>query len=574
MTRSSARNRRSRRARPSAAVPSALGALGIALALVPGCYLSNRRAEADGAPRDAGRDAPLSPGLDAGDAGPLPFDAPLLADTDAGFSPDAPDARLVDGAVSRPDAAPPVERPPDPSTCRIEPTIHPFDDPVLEVRWPGMRPLVDPSAINVCATPLVIDLDTTDGPELEPVVVFVSYEDIGTGGYLRIWNPRTDETITFPDDTISSRVLEESTNLAAGDIDGDGRSEIVGQGLDQGTWAFRHDGTLLWSSPYPTAVERGLSWNRTIGGAVALADLEGDGTVEVIVGRTVLEGADGAHRFTASSAESTRGANGQLGPISCIADLDGDGEQEIIAGRSAIRADGSVMWQNLDAVDGFCAVADIVRGEPGPEVALVSSSYLYILSRDGRMLWRRLVEGAGGAFGSGGPPTIADFDGDGRAEIAIANGNMYGVYDLDCTARGVPDRGCGNAGVRWTQPTEDGSSSSTGSSLFDFNGDGRAEVIYNDQFFFRIYEGASGTVLYEATNSSRTRTENPVVADVDNDGDAEIIFSANSEASFLLRPRDRSTDPGVEIWGDALGRWVGARRIWSAGAAQRGATWG
>jgi hypothetical protein len=97
--------------------------------------------------------------------------------------------------------------------------------------------------------------------------------------------------------------------------------------------------------------------------------------------------------------------------------------------------------------------------------------------------------------------------------------------------------------------------------VFDFNGDGRAEVVYNDQYFFRVYDGTTGRPIFEHRNSSRTRTENPTIADVDNDGDAEIIFSANAEASFIRR--EFLTDAGVEIWGDARGRWVGARRIWN-----------
>src|SRR5690606_26064476 len=115
----------------------------------------------------------------------------------------------------------------------------------------------------------------------------------------------------------------------------------------------------------------------------------------------------------------------------------------------------------------------------------------------------------------------------------------------------------------WSSLTEDSSSAATGSSVFDFNGDGRAEVVYNDQFFFRIYDGSSGTELFRQTNSSRTRTENPVIVDLDPDGDAESVFTANSETNSLRRPADRTTDPGVEIWGDARGRWVGARRIWN-----------
>ena len=51
-----------------------------------------------------------------------------------------------------------------------------------------------------------------------------------------------------------------------------------------------------------------------------------------------------------------------------------------------------------------------------------------------------------------------------------------------------------------------------------------------------------------------------MIADVDDDGEAEVVFSANAEAFFI---RDFWTDPGVEIWGDRRGRWVGSRRIWN-----------
>lgn len=548
----------------AAALPLLLGST------LGGCYLAHERGEEDAIFPDGGRpdralghDAAIVPVDTFADAdAPMPMDGGVDAPIDA-FVP-------VDVGIDAwmPDAPPPLEAPPDPSTCRVVPVIDPFDHPILETRWPDSPSISNPSSDQVCATPVVIDLDPRVG-DLHPVVVFTSYDVLGEAnenGTLRIWDPATHITISYPADGSPTGPLEASTNLAAGDLDGDGVNEIVGMGVSASTYAFRADGTLMWQSPYPSAVDRGLRSDRTIGGAISIADLDGDGTVEVIAGHVALNGADGSLRWVGGS-DTTRGANYQLGPISCVADLDGDGIQEVIAGRSAIRANGTTMWNATFAgnllQDGLCGVGEFAADSPGPEVVLVSVGYLYVIAgTTGVALWSTPLT-TGGVDSAGGAPTVADFDGDGRPEIGVANGASYAVYDHDCTAPQVPDPWCIQTGIMWQRATEDGSSATTGSSVFDFNGDGRAEVVYNDQYFFRVYDGLTGTVLVEERNSSRTRTENPVIADVDNDGQAEIIFSANSEANFLRRPRDRTTAPGVLIYGDRLGRWVGARRIWN-----------
>jgi len=40
------------------------------------------------------------------------------------------------------------------------------------------------------------------------------------------------------------------------------------------------------------------------------------------------------------------------------------------------------------------------------------------------------------------------------------------------------------------------SSNVTGSSVFDFDANGAAEVVYADECFLRMYDGSTGTVRY------------------------------------------------------------------------------
>jgi hypothetical protein len=51
-------------------------------------------------------------------------------------------------------------------------------------------------------------------------------------------------------------------------------------------------------------------------------------------------------------------------------------------------------------------------------------------------------------------------------------------------------------GIAWSRSTQDLSSNVTGSSIFDFEADGRSEVVYGDECFVRVYDGQSGDVLF------------------------------------------------------------------------------
>jgi hypothetical protein len=136
-------------------------------------------------------------------------------------------------------------------------------------------------------------------------------------------------------------------------------------------------------------------------------------------------------------------------------------------------------------------------------------------------------------------PILASFDPSTKLSvIGVAGFSAYTVFETDGT-------------IRWSKPIVDYSSNLTGSSVFDFDGDGQSEVVYGDEYFLRIFRGTDGTVLYELPKSSGTTYELPVIADVDNDGNAEIIAVANGVQN------------GVYVIGDRNSTWVNTRKIWN-----------
>jgi hypothetical protein len=68
-------------------------------------------------------------------------------------------------------------------------------------------------------------------------------------------------------------------------------------------------------------------------------------------------------------------------------------------------------------------------------------------------------------------------------------------------------------------------------------------------------------VLFEACNTTGTLIEYPIVADVDNDGQADIIVASN--AYGVTCPDNGSKQAGIRIFGSKSGTWVRTRRVWN-----------
>ena len=306
------------------------------------------------------------------------------------------------------------------------------------------------------------------------------------------------------------------------------------------------DGKLKWiSSATPCG---GYS-------APSLADTDHDGIPELILGLVQLDARTGAVK----NPGPTPAVYAQM---STAAELDGDvaNGMEIIGGGAVVHADGTLYWADAATLgDASPAIGDLdLDGKP--DVVFVSPGNHTVTAYDhaGVVMWGPIdvnngvptLKGPGG----GGPPTIADFDGDGKPDVATAGG--YGYLVL----RGT------NGAVLWQSTvTQDTSSRVTGSSVFDFEGDGAAEAIYNDERDLRVYRGSDGAIRLKLCSTSGTLYENPIVADVDGDNHAEIVVVSNN---YAINTCDADvgggpSSTGFKVIGDAKRRWVTTRRVWN-----------
>jgi hypothetical protein len=320
-----------------------------------------------------------------------------------------------------------------------------------------------------------------------------------------------------------------SVTPAVGDIDDDDLPEVVTT-FGGNLIAFESDGSVAWQAAMP---------HNTNFYAIALADLDNDGDVEIIAGTYVADH-EGAAIFDAPDWVWT-----STDPIylsaTAAADLDDDGDLEVVVGRSAWHHDGTMLYNVASQEPGYPQIANLDEDDR-PEVLITSQQGLTVLEHDGAVKYQNLrPTGDPVGYNWFRPATVHDFDGDGVREYATSSATHYSVFERD-------------ASIVWTASVAEFSCCAAGTA-FDFLGDGVAEAMYADETTMWIYDGLTGAVVQNRPRSSWTNIEYPVVADVDNDGSAEILVVSNQYQGM--------TAPTVECFRDAEDRWIQPRRIWN-----------
>jgi len=416
--------------------------------------------------------------------------------------------------------------------CELELTPGLFRTSV-QCEWTG-PPEGDAYAgyVHVESMPLVVDFGIDRGPDdpRRPSIVIVStnrftYTD---GGVIRILDGRTCElqaSLAEPD-------VQAAGTPAIGDLNGDARPDVVSAVAGGGIAAWGYVGGA-W-----TQLFRSEDRSATAIHSLSLADLDDDGTPEILAGALVYD-ATGA--LLASNAGQGPMVCGSYSAPPVVADVDLDDDAELVQGTQVYDWESGTGWVahpdwTGPGANGFVAVADFgdfpgAAGDaPGrPEIAVVSSARVIVLSVGGEIVYGPV---ALGGSGDGGNPTVADFDGDGRAEIGAGTPGAYTVVDLDCSDAPVGECASGRTdGILWARPVQDTSCGINGSTVFDFEGDGAAEVVYSDECYVRVFRGSDGTVVWSHARTSGTWIEAPVVADVDGDFHAELVSGSNSAGS-------------------------------------------
>ncbi len=310
-------------------------------------------------------------------------------------------------------------------------------------------------------------------------------------------------------------------SIGFADVDGDGMTEIFALGEDDSVIAFNgHDGTVKWRAAVPWLYNPSGKKSSSF----SFADLDKDGLAEIFFAGAVLNH-DGTIRWQSL----------ETGTAMLPADVNLDGYYEVIFGSNIYDRFGSLVTALPNSYINGAGTLTLggLDEDPYPELIYKGYQWVFVFEHDGTLKWTHYD---GNNNYSNSPPTIADFDGDGQPEIGVLAKNR--MYTLDAQ---------GNVEISRNVNFND-SSAFVGTTAFDFLGDGSAELIANDHSYIHILYGDQPIPLYEWSNGSYTQHEYVVVADIDNDGHAEMVaYSGDSWIAY----EDRND------------RWPATRGIWN-----------
>ncbi len=429
--------------------------------------------------------------------------------------------------------------------------------PQLNYAWDWGSDVM-PDFKQVMSAPVVGDIDGKGIPS----IVFSSYQNSSytSKGVLRVLNGATGKTkFSISDDALMPFA---STSPLLVDIDGDGTGEIIYLHYgEQKVIALNHDGGLRWEFPLSSSLSNCLA-------GFSAAKLDGaNAKTNIIVGNWVIAEDSSKKPYLRSTLDDVTSNCDTY-----ATNLSPTGDFNIIGNNMVMDKNGKKIWSFLRS--GYPSNANLHLEKVDPkylnqsEVVVTGGGYLTIYnSQTGEVISDKLLPhdlSCGAASVGGGQATIGNFSGDPQSvEIAVATGKNLTIFDYQ-----------GNVIAK--SVTQDCSSEVTGVTSFDFNGDGKPEIIYGDEKYVRIYsmdENHNLNVVWQEVNPTGTLREYPVVADVSGDGYAKLVVVANNmwvDTSAAYTYSDATENAhalnttGLRVFGpNVKNSWMPTRKVWN-----------
>ena len=218
-------------------------------------------------------------------------------------------------------------------------------------------------------------------------------------------------------------------SIATGDIHPSPGNETVVCVKGQRVRAYDAQGNQLWLSE-PFAATCFMP---------SIADLDQDGQPEIITRSAVLNGLDGTIKTVLPNSQYL-----------VVNDVTGDNQLELVGSTAVYDAAGNVLVQTSGFSGSHPAIGDF-DNDGIPEIVTVHTGshsitvwHLDPNAPNGYTIIRQGVDingsispnpccaanpNSAGCNGGGGPPTVADFNGDGFADVGLAGGIGYVVFD-------------------------------------------------------------------------------------------------------------------------------------------------
>lgn len=269
-----------------------------------------------------------------------------------------------------------------------------------------------------------------------------------------------------------------------------------------------------------------LPFNLQTSGSLAVGDIDGDGELEIVLV------ADEVYVWNPDGSELLDGDNNAqtTGPLTDLAGV-------VEFGPSG------VTLADLDGIDGL----EIIVSELSP------NHQLHAYNADGTMLpgWPLVMQSSW----NWAAPSVGDVDGDGDLEIVVNDlGGRTFVWHHDGTELLDGDNDPATIGVFLDRPDGWGYSSP---AIHDLDGDGACEMIWGT----RVWTGDNALLAYSADGTQVRGFPfelgyanvlcSPAIADLDWDGEDEIIFFTTHHDLYVLRS-DGTLYPGFPTHYDSV----------------------